>query len=210
MLDSLDVNIRISAKPPINSAPSHSAPSSPIPPSFPGGSVGSPSQSGPLTIEIPKPPTLAKASTEPGSPSSCKTAQSTPPSLRLPAAELSPSSPSHEPFPVLPTHPTVTPVLALPLIGPAVPTPICPISSGEVSREESAISGDPIPPQASIAEDPLSGPNVNIVSSWKVIDPTRPQHVHSKLPDPGGFVTTAPTAVTTAASPPLRQKRSWL
>jgi hypothetical protein len=65
MLDSLDVNIRISARPPTNSTPSQSSPSSPIPPSFPGGSVGSPSQSGLLTIEIPRPPTLAIASTGP-------------------------------------------------------------------------------------------------------------------------------------------------
>jgi hypothetical protein len=109
----------------------------------------------------------------------------------------------------------------LPLTGPAEPDPR---SSEEISRE-GAVSGE-----VSIPEDPLSGPNVNIVSSWKVID-TMPQHVYIKLPDPG-FIPTPPTAVTTVvttaattevpiavtivlptavtpAAPPPKQKKSW-
>jgi hypothetical protein len=107
MLRSLDVNIRISAKPP---GLGYSAPSSPTPSSYPSSSFDSPSKSQPLMIEIPGAST--RASTRPWSPSSYRTAHSTPLSPRPPAPELSsrssaPASP--EPPPILLTHPTLTP-----------------------------------------------------------------------------------------------------
>ncbi|KAH9955999.1 hypothetical protein BC827DRAFT_819744 [Russula dissimulans] len=125
MLQSLDVNIRITAKPPINISPSPSAPSSPVPPA---GS--SSSGSSPLPIVLPplRPPimlTIPAQSAEPLTPSSYRTARTTPLSQRPPAAELSPKTRtplSPAPPPVLPSQPSPSSV-ALPVLHlPHLPT----------------------------------------------------------------------------------------
>jgi len=91
-----NVNIRISAKPPTNSSPSYSIPSSPIPPSDSSSIAGSLplglQSRPPITVQIPGASTVSLNVNGPLSPPSYQTARSTPLSERPPAAEPSPRS----------------------------------------------------------------------------------------------------------------------
>jgi hypothetical protein len=132
MLRSLsNVNIRISAKPPTNSSPSYSIPSSPIPLSDSSSIAGSLplglQSRPPITVQIPGASTVSLNVNGLLSPSSYKTARSTPLSQRPPAAEPSPRSQAAL-FPelqfTLSAHPTSAPVPStaapLPTVGGSV------------------------------------------------------------------------------------------
>jgi hypothetical protein len=158
------INILFSDKPP---TPTSFSPSLPSPPpdsiSIVGSLSSTPRFRPTLGIQIPE------ASQGPHSPSSYKTARSTPLTPRPPAVELSPRSPAplSPETPILPT-PTSN---AAPLTGLAVQDPTCPLYDTPSLREASLV--DLIPSQAD-RETILTTPTSTIASLTEsdVLDPT--------------------------------------